>query len=259
MSISSKRTRFKASTESGSPREELLGRIAGYDWAAVRASLDAQGYARLPGLLTRVQCDELISLYPERDRFRSFIEMGPRRYGEGSYRYFANPLPALVRTLRTHVYSRLARVANDWNDALRRKEQYPSRLAPFLAKCHREGQHRPTPLLLHYEADGFNCMHQDVYGAVAFPLQLACLLSASPVDEKPGFSGGEFLIGEQRPRQQTRVEALTLCRGEGLIFANQFRPIIGGRGAYRAVMKHGVSRVRHGERIALGVIFHDAE
>jgi hypothetical protein len=225
---------------------------------SVRASLSAQGHARLPGLLTPGQCDELIALYPIRERFRSFIDMSPRRYGEGTYRYFDNPLPPLVRTLRTQMYLRLAPVANAWNRALNKPNGYPPRLTSFLEECHRAGQHRPTPLLLHYNADGFNCIHQDVYGPVAFPLQLACLLSPSPVDEEPAFSGGEFIVSEQRPRQQTRVEALTLQRGEGLIFANRFRPVAGTRGWYRATVKHGVSRVRSGERFTLGVIFHDA-
>lgn len=184
--------------------------------------------------------------------------MSPRRFGEGTYRYFDNPLPPLVRTLRTQMYSRLAPVANAWNGALNRRDTYPARLTAFLEECHRAGQHRPTPLLLHYDAEGFNCIHQDVYGPVAFPLQLACLLSASPLDEEPAFTGGEFIISEQRPRQQTRVEALSLRRGEGLIFANRYRPVEGTRGWYRATVKHGVSRLRDGERFTLGVIFHDA-
>jgi hypothetical protein len=184
--------------------------------------------------------------------------MAAHRFGEGTYRYFANPLPPLVRTLRTHVYSRLAAVANAWNQSLGLAYEFPSRLAPFLSHCHRAEQRRPTPLLLHYEAGGFNCVHQDVYGAVAFPFQLACLLSPSAQDARPAFEGGEFILSEQRPRQQTRVEALTLRQGEGLIFANQFRPIEGARGYYRATVKHGVSRIREGERFTLGVIFHDA-
>jgi hypothetical protein len=248
-----------ATNSAGSSASEVREHIASFDWAAVRESLNDQGYARLPGLLSVTQCEELIALYSKRERFRSFIDMGPRRYGEGTYRYFANPLPALVRSLRTHVYSRLVPVANGWNESLSREERYPASLRSFLAECHHAGQARPTPLLLHYEVDGFNCMHRDVYGAIAFPLQLACLLSPSVLDADPGFSGGEFLIGEQRPRQQTRVEAVTLRRGEGLIFANQFRPVVGARGVYRAWVRHGVSRIGGGERFALGVIFHDGE
>lgn len=243
---------------SASVQSVIRSRIASYDWRALRVSLDAVGHARLPGLLSRKQCEEMIALYPERERFRSFIDMAAHRFGEGSYRYFANPLPALVRSLRTHVYARLAPAANAWNQTLGRGTEFPLRLTPFLAQCHREDQLRPTPLLLRYETGGFNCIHQDVYGAVAFPFQLACLLSPSPQDERPGFEGGEFILSEQRPRQQTRVEALTLRQGEGLIFANQFRPIEGVRGPYRASIKHGVSRIRRGERFTLGIIFHDA-
>lgn len=234
-------------------------RIASLDWAMVRASLHRDGYARLPGLLGADECEALASLYPERERFRSFIDMGPRRYGEGTYRYFANPLPAQVRTLRTHFYAKLAPVANQWNEWLGVESRFPSRLAPFLETCHEAGQLRPTPLLLHYETDGFNCAHQDVYGAVAFPLQVAFLLSPSRLNEQPAFDGGEFILSEQRPRQQTRVEAITLAQGDGLIFANHFRPVEGARGFYRAAVKHGVSRIRSGERFTLGVIFHDAK
>jgi len=251
-------TPARASSAPAGLQRQIRERIAGYDWASVRASLHEQGHARLSGLLTQAQCDELIALYPIRERFRSFIDMSPRRFGEGTYRYFDNPLPPLVRTLRTQMYSRLAPVANAWNGALKKTDTYPPRLTAFLKECHRAGQHRPTPLLLHYDAEGFNCIHQDVYGPVAFPLQLACLLSASPLDEEPAFTGGEFIISEQRPRQQTRVEALSLRRGEGLIFANRYRPVEGTRGWYRATVKHGVSRVRTGERFTLGVIFHDA-
>jgi hypothetical protein len=200
----------------------------------------------------------MIEIYHDRKRFRSFIDMAAHRFGEGSYRYFANPLPPLVRSLRTHVYARLAPTANAWNRDLGLEPRFPLRLAPFLAQCHDAEQLRPTPLLLRYEAGGFNCVHQDVYGSVAFPFQLACLLSPSSRDPRPGFEGGEFILSEQRPRQQTRVEALTLRQGEGLVFANQVRPIEGTRGPYRATIKHGVSRVSTGERYTLGVIFHDA-
>lgn len=241
------------------PSRSIAARLARYDWAGIRAALDADGYARLPGLLTASDCEALSALYPERERFRSFIDMGPRRYGEGTYRYFAHPLPARVRSLRTQLYRRLAPVANAWNASLGGAPIFPARLAPFLARCREAGQRRPTPLLLRYETGGFNCVHQDVYGEVAFPLQVACLLSRSPADPKSEFEGGEFILCEQRPRQQTRVEAIALSQGEGLIFANQFRPIEGPRGTYRAVIKHGVSRVRSGERTTLGIIFHDAQ
>ena len=243
----------------GTPGVAIRSHIADYDWPKIREALHRDGYARLPDLLAPAQCNDLIAMYPKRDRFRSFIDMGPRRYGEGTYRYFANPLPALVRSLRTALYARLAPVANQWNASLDREPDFPSRLAPFIERCHTAGQLRPTPLFLRYETGGFNCLHQDVYGDVAFPLQVACLLSPSGEDEQPSFSGGEFIVSEQRPRQQTRAEAITLRRGEGLIFANQFRPVEGSRGCYRAVVKHGVSTVRWGERLTLGIIFHDAQ
>lgn len=237
----------------------IKGRIAAYDWLAIRSALHRDGYARLPNIVSPRQCEELTALYPERERFRSFIDMGPRRYGEGSYRYFANPLPVIVRALRTQLYARLAPVANKWTAALNREPDFPTRLAPFLERCHQAGQLRPTPLLLKCETGGFNCIHQDVYGDVAFPLQVACLLSRSHLDAATSFPGGEFIVSEQRPRQQTRVEAITLKQGEGLIFANQFRPVEGKQGFYRAVVKHGVSRIRSGERFTLGIIFHDAQ
>jgi hypothetical protein len=234
-------------------------RIDSYDWRSIENSIDQRGFARLPALLTGRECDELMALYPDRKRFRSFIEMGPRRFGEGSYRYFGYPLPAGIRSLRSNLYRRLAPIANRWHRDLRLGKPFPRTLRDFTSHCHREGQLRPTPLLLHYREGGFNCLHQDVYGKIAFPLQVACLLSRSSSAEEPQFSGGEFILSEQRPRQQTRVEALALETGEGLIFANQYRPISGKNGAYRAHIKHGVSRIHWGERFTLGVIFHDAE
>ncbi len=238
---------------------EVRKRIAAYDWVEVRAALDRDGFARLPNLLATQDCTDLTHLYPERERFRSFIDMGARQYGEGTYQYFANPLPPLVRSLRLHLYARLAPVANDWSALLSREPDYPARLATFVERCHQAGQLRPTPLLLRYETDGFNCVHQDVYGEIAFPFQVAVLLSRSPKDARTSFTGGEFLVSEQRPRQQTQIEALTLKQGEGLIFANQFRPVEDNKVASRAVVKHGVSRVKSGVRFTLGIIFHDAQ
>lgn len=228
-------------------------RIAALDWERVEHDLAERGYARAP-LLDRAECESLRRFWEDPKRFRSEIEMGPRRYGEGTYRYFANPLPAPVRMLRTQLYPPLARVANRWERALGRTERFPARLRPFLARCHDAGQQRPTPLLLRYERDGYNCLHQDKYGRIAFPLQATVLLSRPEHD----FQGGEFLLVEQRPRMQSRGEAVRLEQGEMILFPNVQRPARGTRGPYRIQVRHGVSRVTSGLRFALGIIFHDA-
>jgi hypothetical protein len=236
------------------------------DWKAFASELDERGYARLPGLLSGPECRELIRLYPQRARFRSFIEMERHRFGSGDYRYFARPLPALVRALRAQLYRRLVAVANRWQKRVGEAYRYPSSLTRFTEECRRAGQTRPTALLLHYTENGFNCLHQDIYGAVAFPLQVACLLSSPlhafsehrAVGDSEQFTGGEFLLAEQRPRQQSRAEAIALAQGEGLVFPTRWRPIEGARGVYRAQLRHGVSRIHSGERFTLGVIFHDA-
>lgn len=226
-----------------------------YDWRAVAAELDAWGRARLPGLLDAAECDALRALYPQRRRFRTFVDLARQRFGAGGdYRYFARPLPRLVQALRSGLYARLAPLANAWQARLGRAERFPPRLDAFLARCRAAGQTRPTPLLLRYEADGYNCLHQDLYGEVAFPLQVVCLLSR-PVRD---FEGGELLLVEQRPRQQSRGEALVLAQGEAVVFANAERPVDGARGTFRARMRHGVSRVHAGERTTLGILFHDA-
>jgi hypothetical protein len=244
---------------------DLSQRIQQHCWVKIGQDLDERGHARLPELLCADECAELIDLYDERDRFRSFIDMDARRYGEGNYRYFARPLPAIVHSLQSRLYQRLAPIANRWQEELGREERYPGSLEQFIEICQRGGQGRPTPLLLRYERDGYNCMHQDVYGAIAFPLQVVCLLSSPASGPEPddeignGFGGGAFLSSEQRPRQQARCEAIDLARGEGLVFPNQVRPVKGKRGFVRAQMRHGLSRVHWGVRYALGVIFHDAE
>lgn len=234
--------------------EGPAARVERLDWAAAAASLDARGHARLGPLLTPEECAVLVTLYDERRRFRSFVDMDRLRYGSGDYRYFAAPLPRLVATLRTALYARLAPVANRWMESLRSDVRYPPALRAFLARCHAEGQRRPTPLLLHYEEGGYNALHQDLYGAVAFPLQVAILLSRPGAD----FEGGEILLVEQRPRAQSVGEAIALTQGEALVFANRHRPLTGSRGAYRANVRHGVSRVTRGRRLTLGLIFHDA-
>ena len=234
---------------------QLIARLARIDWQSVARELDDWGYARLPRLLSAAECRGLAALYDDDSRFRSTIEMEPRRFGRGQYRYLSHPLPPLVRSLRAQLYPPLARIANRWQQRLGSGERYEPRLSGFLSRCRAAGQERPTPLLLRYEAGGWNNLHQDLYGDVAFPLQLACLLSRPGAD----FSGGEFLLAEQRPRQQSRAVAVTLQRGEGIVFATRERPVEGTRGVFRAGLRHGVSRVLSGERMTLGVIFHDAK
>ncbi len=229
-------------------------RIARLDWPAIAQSLDERGHATTPRLLEAGECAALVQLYTDERRFRSRIDMARYRFGEGEYKYFAAPLPPLVQALRVHLYRRLAPIANRWMEALGAPDRYPAELAPYLAQCAAHGQRRPTPLLLHYTAGGYNCLHQDLYGELAFPLQFTCVLSESGVD----YTGGELLLVERRPRAQSRGEVIALARGEAVIFPTRFRPVAGARGWYRASMRHGVSRLRSGERMSLGVIFHDA-
>jgi uncharacterized protein len=229
-------------------------RLQGIDWDEMARSLGDRGWATTPPLLTATECEELIALYPEEARFRSRVDMARFRFGEGEYKYFADPLPPTVLALRRHAYPRLAPIADGWSVALGGKPAHPPDLDGFLAVCAERGQTRPTPLLLRYEAGGYNCLHQDLYGDVAFPLQMTCLLSRSGED----FTGGEFLLVEQRPRAQSRGEVVPLTRGQIVIFATRERPVRGARGAYRVALRHGVSRVTSGERYTLGVIFHNA-
>ena len=225
------------------------------DSDAILAELDARGYA-LPGrLLAARECETLRSRFDDDARFRSTIDMEPRRYGRGRYRYFAYPLPPLVQRLRESLYPPLATIANHWQERLGRDERFEPDLAGFLARCHAAGQTRPTPLLLRYEPGDYNRMHQDVYGRIAFPLQVAIVLSREGTE----YEGGEFLVSEQRPRMQTRVSAVRLALGEAIVFANALRPLPGPRGIGRAQLRHGVSELRSGERFTLGLIFHDAK
>lgn len=226
---------------------------AGIDWERVREDLDAWGFARIPGLVGARECRALSALYESDDRFRKTVSMERHRFGAGEYRYLRYPLPPAVEGLRRSLYPPLARIANGWQQRLRLPERFEPTLAGFLRRCREAGQTRPTPLLLRYGPGGFNNLHQDLYGAVAFPLQLTVLLS-DPED----FDGGEFLLVEQRPRQQSRGSAIALARGEGIVFATRERPVEGARGSFRAVLRHGVSPLRAGHRTALGVIFHDA-
>ncbi len=227
-----------------------------YDWGAIAASLDADGWARLPQLLRSRECTALRALYADASRFRSTVDMARHGFGRGEYRYFAHPLPPLVTALRESLYPPLAATARDWAQRLRRDSaQFPPTLREFLARCHDAGQRRPTPLLLRYVAGDWNALHQDLYGAVAFPLQVLVVLSAYGAD----YEGGEVVLVEQRPRAQSRAMAITVQRGEGLVFTNRERPVRGARGDYRVVMRHAVSRLTSGSRTTLGVIFHDAQ
>jgi uncharacterized protein len=230
-------------------------RVGGYDWPALGAELDAWGAAMIPGLLTAEECAGLAALYDDESHFRSHVVMARHGFGKGEYRYFRYPLPGLLAGLRTALYPRLARAANAWEARLGTATRYPETHGEFLAACHAAGQTRPTPLLLQYGPGDFNCLHQDLYGELAFPLQVAILLSAPGRD----FTGGEFVLTEQRPRMQSRVEVVPLARGDAVAFAVHNRPVQGTRGHYRVNMRHGVSRLRSGRRHTVGIIFHDAK
>ena len=233
----------------------LQSRIERLDWTAIRASLDDRGHTTTPTILTPAECREVIALYDRREVFRNRVVMERFGYGVGEYKYFAAPVPPIVAALRTAFYERLAPIASDWMRALRLGEGFPGELDAFLEICARSGQGKPTPLMLRYEAGGYNCMHQDLYGEVFFPIQMTIVLSRRAVD----FEGGEFLLTEQRPRAQSRGEAITLERGEAIIFATRWRPVPGTRGHYRVNVRHGVSRLKAGRRFSLGVIFHNAK
>ena len=233
----------------------LTDRLAKLDWAAIEQSLWEWGYARTPAILTPDECTGLIALYGDEARFRSRVDMARYRFGLGDYKYFAHPLPPVVADLRAHAYPPLAQIANRWEKALGSRRRHPDDLAGLLAVCRRAGQTKPTPLLLHYEAGGYNCLHQDLYGDVAFPLQITGFLSRRGAD----YEGGSFLLVEQRPRAQSRGEAIATEQGELVIFTTRDRPARGQRGWHRVTMRHGVSRITAGTRYTLGVIFHDAK
>jgi len=230
-------------------------RLQTLDWPAVGSSLTDRGFAELPQVLTARECCDLIALYGEADLFRSRIEMARFRFGQGEYQYFRYPLPPLVEALRQALYPCLAPVANAWAGKLGAPQRYPERLETLLAECHRAGQIRPTPLMLRYGPGDFNCLHQDLYGAIAFPLQVVFFLS-QPGDD---YSGGEFLLVENAPRAQAMGRALVPRRGDALAITTRYRPAEGKRGAYRVGVRHGVSPVTRGERWTLGIIFHDGE
>lgn len=224
------------------------------DWPAVSTALDAGGAAVVPGLLDAEGCASIRALYPQEAAFRSRVVMARHGYGRGEYQYFSYPLPPTINTLRTQLYTSLAPLANAWYERMGLAPRFPAQHEDFLARCHAAGQQRPTPLLLRYGAGDYNHLHQDLYGEHCFPMQVAVLLSAPGAD----FSGGEFVLTEQRPRQQSRVEVVPLGLGDAVIFAVNQRPQCGTRGDYRVTMRHGVSRLRSGQRLTLGIIFHDA-
>ena len=231
-------------------------RIDRLDWAEVEESLCARGYAVTAPLLTAEECSELIALYNDEKRFRSHIIMERYRFGVGDYKYFENPLPQVVAGLRTAAYPHLATVANRWAEMLgERGVRYPLSHGEFLKICHKAGQKNPTPLMLHYEVGGYNCLHQDLYGEVSFPLQMVFLLG----QVGPDWEGGEFILVEQQPRAQSRAEVVRGNQGQAIIFTTRYRPVKGARGYYRVNLRHGVSRVHRGTRYTLGIIFHDAK
>jgi hypothetical protein len=240
------------------PIDEAINPAAHIDalnWAEITGELDSQGCAVLKGLLTPDQCREIAALYPDDANFRSRIVMGRHGFGRGEYKYFCYPLPDRIAQLRPALYKHLQGVANRWNEAMGIDIRYPQQHAAFLERCHDAGQGRPTPLLLQYEAGDYNCLHQDLYGEHVFPLQVAILLSEPGRD----FTGGEFVLTEQRPRMQSRAEVVPLAQGDAVAFAVHHRPVQGTRGTYRVNLRHGVSRIRSGRRHTLGVIFHDAK
>jgi len=244
----------RACRESIAP-QSVAPRVAALDWQALASALDAQGCATTGLLLTPGECAKLAALYGTDAPFRSRVIMARHGFGRGEYRYFAYPLPDIVAELRTALYPSLAEIANRWNAAMGLELRYPASHRAYVERCHAAGQKRPTPLLLQYDPGDYNCLHQDIYGEHVFPLQATVLLSRPGTD----FSGGEFVLTEQRPRMQSRAEVVPLTQGEAVIFPVHHRPVQGTRGVYRVNMRHGVSRIRDGRRHTLGVIFHDAK
>jgi hypothetical protein len=234
--------------------KSAAAKVTTLDWERVSQDLDAQGSAVIEAILSPEECQALAGLYMKDDIFRSRVVMEQHGFGRGEYKYFRYPLPGLIAALRTAIYPHLVPIANRWNNAMGIDVRYPEKHADFIERCHRAGQAKPTPLLLKYGADDYNCLHQDLYGEHVFPLQLTVLLSKPDQD----FAGGEFVMTEQRPRMQSRPMVVPLRQGDGVVFAVHHRPVQGARGAYRVNLRHGVSRIRRGHRHTLGIIFHDA-
>ena len=226
------------------------------DWERVRSHLADRGFALIPGVLAKKNCEEIAGYYADENRFRSRIEMSRYSFGQGEYKYFTYPLPEIVQQLRSSIYPQLAPLANDWAERLGgRMPRYPAKLSEFIEQCHRAGQKRPTPLLLKYGAGDFNCLHQDLYGEIFFPFQVTFFLSQHGRD----FAGGEFVLAEQQPRRQSRIEVISPAQGDAVIFSVHHRPVPGTRGFYRAKLRHGVSTIHSGHRYTLGIIFHDGK
>ena len=234
---------------------DIAKRVDAVDWPRIVADLDAQGWAMVEKLLGPDECEEAIALYGDEAAFRSRIVMARHGFGQGEYKYFEYPLPAIVAKLRNSIYPHLAPIANQWHEAMGLEARFPNQHAAFIARCHNAGQTRPTPLLLKYSKGDYNALHQDLYGEHVFPLQVAVLLSQPGAD----FRGGEFVLTEQRPRMQSRASVVPLAKGDAVIFAVNSRPVTGKRGSYRVKLRHGVSALRSGDRYTLGIIFHDAE
>lgn len=236
--------------------QSIQDRVGKIPWPGVRTQLAEAGYALTEPLLTQIECESLVALFPEEQHFRSHVVMERYRFGKGDYKYFRYPLPEIVQTLRAATYPHLAKIANEWNARLDNDgKSFPLDHQEFLARCHKAGQKQATPLLLHYEDGGYNCLHQDLYGEIAFPLQLVVMLGQQGRD----WEGGEFVLVENVPRAQSRAEVITADQGHGVIFTTRYRPIKGSRGTYRVSLRHGVSRVRRGTRYTLGIIYHDAK
>ena len=232
----------------------ISDRIQSIEWERVSSDLDAQGSAMIERLLSPDECELVAKLYPQDEIFRSRVIMGQHGFGRGEYKYFSYPLPDLIASVRTALYRHLVPIANRWNDAMGIDIHYPGEHPDFIERCHQAGQVRPTPLLLQYETGDYNCLHQDLYGEHVFPLQLAILLSEPNRD----FTGGEFVMTEQRPRMQSRAIVVALHQGDAVVFAVRNRPVRGTRGVYRVNLRHGVSGIRSGRRHTVGVIFHDS-
>lgn len=237
------------------PAENAAARVDQLDWKRITQELDEYGNALLPGILSLEECDTLAALYPNDEHFRSRVVMEHHSFGRGEYKYFQYPLPEIISELRATLYSHLVEVANSWNQVMGLGLRYPKEHASYIRQCHQAGQSRPTPLLLQYGPGDFNCLHQDLYGEHVFPIQVTILLS----DPRRDFTGGEFVLVEQRPRMQSRAEVVALGKGDAVAFAVHHRPVQGKRGFYRVNFRHGVSRLRSGNRHTLGIIFHDAK
>jgi hypothetical protein len=236
-------------------QDDVETRVQSIDWTRVSDSLDGYGFALFEQLLTAQECKDLAELYDDDSHFRSKVVMARHGFGRGEYKYFAYPLPHLIAALRPALYARLAPIANRWNEAMNINVRYPAEHSAFIARCHKAGQTRPTPLLLQYGEGDYNCLHQDLYGEHVFPLQVVMLLSEPGKD----FTGGEFVLTEQRPRMQSRAEVVPLRRADAAVFAVHHRPVQGMRGSYRVNLRHGVSRLRSGRRYTAGIIFHDSK